>query len=73
MSDPLLTAEQVADLLNVPKTWVYEHARRGTIPNVSLGAYRRFRRDAILAWIEALETDGRTSTGFRVHRPRNGN
>jgi excisionase family DNA binding protein len=55
---PLLTAEQVGELLGVPKTWVYEQSRKGRIPTVTLGRYRRYRREAIEHWIEQLETEG---------------
>ena len=47
MSASLLTADQVADLLGVPKSWVYEQSRTGRIPTVTLGRYRRYRREAI--------------------------
>lgn len=58
MSGSLLTADEVAELLGVPKSWVYEQSRRGAIPTVTLGRYRRYRREAIEAWIERLEGDG---------------
>jgi excisionase family DNA binding protein len=61
----LLTAEEVADMLGVPKTWVYEQARRGRIPTVELGRYRRFRREAIEEWIRDRETTG-TTAGWRI-------
>lgn len=58
----LLEAEQVAKLLQVPKSWVYEQSRaweqsggaRG-IPTVSLGRYRRYRAPAIREYLERLE------------------
>jgi excisionase family DNA binding protein len=49
MSGALLTAGDVADLLGVPKSWVYEQSRAGGIPTVTLGHYRRYRREAIEA------------------------
>ena len=55
MGSRLLTAAEVASLLSVPKSWVYEQARAGRIPTVTLGRYRRFREEAIFAWIESLE------------------
>ncbi len=55
MSSSLLTADQVADKLGVPKTWVYEQSRRGRIPTVTLGRYRRYRAETIDRWIEQLE------------------
>jgi excisionase family DNA binding protein len=51
----LLTAPQVADLLGVPTSWVYEQSRRGRIPTVTLGRYRRYRREAIERWLDELE------------------
>lgn len=45
-------------MLGVPKTWVYEQSRRGRIPTVTLGRYRRYRAEAIASWLEQLETSG---------------
>ncbi len=55
----LLDAQQVAELLGVPRSWVYEQSRTGGIPTVTLGRYRRYRRDAIEAWVRALERPAR--------------
>lgn len=55
MSGPLLTADQVAELLGVRTSWVYEQSRRGRIPTVTLGRYRRYRSEAIASWLEQLE------------------
>jgi excisionase family DNA binding protein len=55
MSTRLLTAAEVASLLSVPKSWVYEQSRAGRIPTVCLGRYRRYREDAILAWVAQQE------------------
>ena len=51
----LLTASDVAELLGVPTSWVYEQSRRGRIPTVTLGRYRRYRRAAIEHWVEEME------------------
>ncbi len=59
MSDKLLAAEAVAELLGVPKSWVYEQSRLGRIPTVELGRYRRYRREAIDEWIKDRETNQR--------------
>jgi excisionase family DNA binding protein len=55
---PLLTAEQVGGLLGVPKSWVYEQSRKGRIPTVTLGRYRRYRAEAIEQWVQQLEDEG---------------
>lgn len=56
-ADPLLTAGEVAALLQVTKAWVYAETRAGRIPHVPLGRYVRYRRSAVLRWISALEQD----------------
>jgi excisionase family DNA binding protein len=55
MSTRLLTASEVAALLGVPKSWVYEQSRRGLIPTVELGRYRRYREHAIERMVAELE------------------
>jgi excisionase family DNA binding protein len=51
----LLTVEEVATLLKVDKSWVYERTRRRSvdrIPGFRLGKYWRFRETDVLAWLE---------------------
>lgn len=57
MSGSLLTADQVARMLGVPKSWVYAQSRQGRIPTVTLGHYRRYRVEAIERWVEQLEAE----------------
>jgi excisionase family DNA binding protein len=49
---PLLNAQQAAELLGVPPTWVLAQARRGAIPHVRLGRYVRFRADDLEQWAQ---------------------
>lgn len=73
MSSSLMRAGEVADLLGVPTSWVYEQSRQGRIPTVTLGRYRRYRREAIEAWVERLELDGELgSLGAAGARRANG-
>jgi excisionase family DNA binding protein len=51
----LLTAEDVATMLGVTTGWVYAQSRKGRIPTITLGRYRRYRRDAILHWLDQIE------------------
>jgi excisionase family DNA binding protein len=54
--DRLLSADDVAELLGVPRSFVYALARRGGIPAVRLGdRYVRFRAAAIEGWIAEQE------------------
>jgi excisionase family DNA binding protein len=53
--DSLLSVEEVAELLKVPVSWVYERTRKrgiNRIPGFRLGKYWRFRSVDVLAWIE---------------------
>ena len=68
MSESLLTADQVGQLLGVPRSWVYEQSRAGRIPTVTLGRYRRYRREAIEAWVEQLEAATRPSAPKAIGR-----
>lgn len=51
MSDRLLTASEVAELLAVPESWVREATREGRIPYLRLGRYCRYQRHAIEVWL----------------------
>lgn len=55
LTSSLLTADQVAKWLGVPTSWVYEQSRRGSIPTVALGRYRRYRAEAIAEWVKEHE------------------
>lgn len=56
----LLSAEDVAELLGVPRTFVYALARRGDLPVVRVGErYVRFRAEALEQWICGQESPAR--------------
>jgi excisionase family DNA binding protein len=57
MTDQLLTAKQVADLLAVPESWVREATREGRMPHLKLGRYRRYQPAAIEAWLAQQRDD----------------
>jgi excisionase family DNA binding protein len=54
----LLTVDEVAALLKVSRSWVYEHTRsRGTVrserlPHIKVGKYVRFEPRALRAFLE---------------------
>ena len=52
--DALLTVGEVAEILKVPLSWVYERTRRRgieQIPHFKVGKYVRFSRDEVLEWV----------------------
>jgi excisionase family DNA binding protein len=61
-AEHLLSVEEVAELLQVPVSWVYDRTRRRSverIPGFRLGKYWRFRSEDVLAWIERQRVGGR--------------
>ena len=53
---PLLTADQLAERWQIPRSHVYRLAREGRIPVVELGRYRRFKLDAVEAFENSFNT-----------------
>ncbi|RKX56743.1 MAG: hypothetical protein DRP29_09250 [Thermodesulfobacteriota bacterium] len=49
----LLTVEELAECLKVPKSWVYERTRiKNGIPYVKVGKYVRFNLLEVLSWLK---------------------
>ena len=69
MSERLLTAPEVAELLNVPESWVREATRAGRLPHLRLGRYRRYQASAIAAWLAENQAGPRVSAGDLPSRP----
>jgi len=56
-NDDLLTVTEVAQLLKVPVSWVYERTRRrgfDRIPHFKLGKYLRFSEREVAAWLQKV-------------------
>ena len=53
LSEPLLTADEVAALLRVPRSTVYELTRTRRLPHVKIGRRTLFVRGDLDAWIVA--------------------
>ena len=57
----LLSVEEVAEILQVPTSWVYDRTRSSglnRIPGFRLGKYWRFDEGEVLAWIERQRAGG---------------
>ena len=58
--EALLTVHEVAELLRVPVSWVYEHTRRRGIerlPHLKIGKYLRFRVREVELYVEGLRIE----------------
>lgn len=53
LAEPLLTANDIAALLAVPRSSVYEYARRlhDPLPSIAIGRHRRFYRSDVERWL----------------------
>lgn len=56
-NDPLLTAEEVAERLNVSRDWVWDHSSRKTplLPVIRIGGALRYRASKIEEFINERE------------------
>jgi|YelNatPaOPRAMG01_1025707.scaffolds.fasta_scaffold22326_2 excisionase family DNA binding protein len=55
-ADSLLTVQEVAAILKVPVSWVYERTRRRgneRLPHLKMGKYLRFRHQDIVEWLNS--------------------
>ena len=56
MNHSLLSVDQLAESLNVPKSWIYSRTREtgpDAMPRIRVGKYCRFVLDDILDWLKS--------------------
>ena len=51
LTEPLLNADEAAQLLHVPRSTLYELVRSRHLPHVRVGRSLRFTRDHLARWI----------------------
>jgi len=52
VSEQLWTVQQLAERLQVPRSWVYKHLKE--IPHIKLGKYVRFEPSALDSLLQSL-------------------
>lgn len=62
----LLRPEDVAEMLGVKKSTVYQWSHRGYIPHIKLGKLLRFDEEAVIEWLEKKSSQGRLSQKIDV-------
>ncbi len=53
--DPLLSADEVAQVVGVRVDYIWALCRANEIPHLCFGRVKRFRRSAIMEWLERRE------------------
>jgi excisionase family DNA binding protein len=48
----VLTIEELADYLKIPKSTLYKLVREGKVPSQKVGRHWRFRKEAIDRWLD---------------------
>jgi excisionase family DNA binding protein len=56
--DEVLTIEELASYLKVPKSTLYKLVREGKVPCQKIGRHWRFRKRAIDNWLEESRDEG---------------
>ena len=46
----LIDVRELAQILNVPVSWLYERTRKGAIPSIRVGKYVRFNPAEVMAF-----------------------
>ncbi len=60
----VLTVDELAEYLKIPKSTLYKLAQEGKVPGQKVGRHWRFRKEAIDRWLdETEERRGRASEG----------
>jgi len=54
----LISVKDLAKILNVPKSWIYQRTRMGpsAIPHVKIGKYVRFNPDEVVEFYKTFTT-----------------
>jgi len=62
----LLNVTEVAQLIGVKPSTIYQWTHQGFIPYVKVGKLVRFKPDAVMKWIDEKETGGRKNRKYEV-------
>jgi excisionase family DNA binding protein len=57
--DKLLTVEELADILSVKESTIYQWTHQGFIPHTKLGRLVRFRESDVIKWLAKRSRPGR--------------
>ncbi len=59
MNRKLLSVEELAEYLNVRKSWIYDRTYRNEIPHFKMGRLVRFDLDKVLEWLNGKKRNAR--------------
>ena len=59
----VLTIQELAAYLKIPKSTLYKLVREGRIPSQKIGRHWRFRKDTIDRWLDETRASGHPPGG----------
>jgi len=62
----LLNVQEVAELIGVKPSTIYQWTSQGFIPHVKIGKLVRFNEDDVMKWVDATKTGGRKNRKYDV-------
>lgn len=62
----LLNVTEVAQLIGVQPSTIYQWTHQGFIPHVKIGKLVRFNVDDVMTWLSKMKTRGRNNRKFDV-------
>jgi excisionase family DNA binding protein len=68
----VLTIEELAAYLKIPKSTLYKLVREGKIPSQKIGRHWRFRKGAIDHWLDDPPIESSASAGTRANETCSG-
>ena len=60
MNQILLTVDEMAESLKVPKSWLYSRTRETgpeAMPRIKVGKYIRFEKDKVMEWLQNQQAE----------------
>lgn len=61
-SGRLIDVRELAQILNVPVSWLYERTRKGAIPSIRIGKYVRFDLREVMVFLKETQQADRTAS-----------
>ena len=62
MTDRLVDVKEMASILGVPVSWLYQRTCRGQIPRLKVGKYVRFSPEEVMAFLRTKGSNGNSGS-----------
>jgi excisionase family DNA binding protein len=57
MNQNLIGIKTMAEMLDVPESWIYSRTRTGEIPHYKVGKYVKFNESEVMEWLKVKQTE----------------